>query len=206
MLLNTSRRRTILCAFFGALAVCLSGHLAEAQEKSFKIRGEGIAPEGIPLPGDDPRPHWIVGNATHLGIHTGVGAVQTDSVDPPDPNAPNSITGEFGSAVPFVFTAANGDELACHYGRADEAVDDPADDPGTFELTIVDIDGDDLIVQACWLAEFVPQTELCTGRFAGITGGWIMFAQSEPFVLGSDDPVGYSWEGEGTLTFQKPRN
>ena len=33
-----------------------------------------------------------------------------------------------------------------------------------------------------------------------------MYAFSEPFVLGSDDPVAYSWEGQGTLTFRKPSN
>jgi hypothetical protein len=30
-----------------------------------------------------------------------------------------------------------------------------------------------------------------------------MYAMSEPFILGSDDPTGYSWEGVGTLTFPK---
>ncbi len=42
---------------------------AEAQEvkKAFKISGSGIGTEGLPLPGEDLRPHWIVGNATHLG-------------------------------------------------------------------------------------------------------------------------------------------
>ncbi len=54
---------------------------AEAQEvtKAFKISGSGIGTEGLPLPGEDPRPHWIVGNATHLGRHGGDGSVKTDS-------------------------------------------------------------------------------------------------------------------------------
>lgn len=30
-----------------------------------------------------------------------------------------------------------------------------------------------------------------------------MIANTEPFVLGSSDPVGYRWEGEGTLAFPK---
>jgi hypothetical protein len=30
-----------------------------------------------------------------------------------------------------------------------------------------------------------------------------MFASSEPFVLGSNDPVYYQWEGEGALTFDQ---
>jgi hypothetical protein len=43
-----------------------------------------------------------------------------------------------------------------------------------------------------------------TGRFANITGAsFIMVATTEPFVLGDDDPVGYSWHGEGTLTYSK---
>ena len=29
------------------------------------------------------------------------------------------------------------------------------------------------------------------------------YAFSEPFLLGSNDPVNYWWEGEGTLTFRK---
>ena len=53
------------------------------------------------------------------------------------------------------------------------------------------------------IAEFVAQPLESTGRFAGATGGWIMYAETEPFVLGSADPVEYSWEGEGELTFAK---
>ena len=60
------------------------------------------------------------------------------------------------------------------------------------------------IVQAVWVAEFVVVPEESTGKFAGATGSWIMIARSQPFVLGSDDPVYYSWEGDGQLTFQKP--
>ena len=58
-------------------------------------------------------------------------------------------------------------------------------------------------MEALLIAEFVPQPE-CTGRFAGASGGWIMYAWTEPFRLGTPDPVYYSWEGEGRLTFQKP--
>ena len=42
-----------------------------------------------------------------------------------------------------------------------------------------------------------------TGRFAGVTGSWIMYAYSEPFVLGSDDPAVYRWHGEGSLAFRE---
>jgi hypothetical protein len=167
--------------------------------KPFKITGEGQGPLGLPLPTEAPRPHWIDGEATHLGRHHGEGTVQTDTAEGhPD----GTITGEFGSGSPFVFTGANGEKLVCWYGRTDHG----ASKPGTFVLTILDVLGDgSFIVEAAWIAEFVPVSDQCTGKFAGVTGSWIMYAFSEPFVLGSTDPVNYSWEGEGALTFQKGR-
>jgi hypothetical protein len=181
-----------------ALVVVLAvSQTADAQVKPFKIVGEGVGPLGLPLPGQEPRPHWIVGNATHLGKHTGAGTVQTDTAQL---NPDGTITGEFGSGSPFVFKGANGDKLVCHYGRTDFG----ASEPGTFQLTILDVSPTgELLVEALWIAEFVPQPALCTGKFAGVTGGWVMYARSEPFVLGSDDPVYYSWQGEGTLEFRK---
>ncbi len=93
--------------------------------------------------------------------------------------------GEFGSGDPFVFVAANGDELVCHYGRTDKG----ASEPGTFELTIVGLTGTECrSSRRTFIAEFVPQPE-CTGKFAGVTGSWIMYAQTDPFVLGSSDPL-----------------
>ncbi|MEX1027186.1 MAG: hypothetical protein WD049_04165 [Candidatus Paceibacterota bacterium] len=186
---------------------------AEAQVKAFKISGEGEGPIGLPLPGQDARMHWVVGNATHLGRHYGEGTVQTDEGEQyhfDDDNNLTHITGTFGSGDGgFTFTAANGDKLGCHYGRADDSehVEVAADEPGTFELTVLEVTFEDdqpiFLVEALWIAEFVPQPSLCTGRFAGVTGSWIMYAESEPFVLGSDDPVRYSWEGKGKLTFVK---
>jgi hypothetical protein len=71
-------------------------------------------------------------------------------------------------------------------------------------LTIVGVlDDGNLVVEAAWIAEFVPVPDQCTGKFSGVTGSCIMYAFSEPFVLGSSDPVDYSWEGEGSLTFKK---
>jgi hypothetical protein len=61
------------------------------------------------------------------------------------------------------------------------------------------------VYEAFFVAEFVPVADLCTGRFAGVSGNWVMYAQTEPFLLGSSDPLPYSWHGEGTLTFQKGR-
>ena len=180
---------------------CVAASHAEAQvSKAFKITGEGVGTEGLPLPGQPARPHDIVGNATHLGKHTGLGSVQTDSAEfDPTIGDFGGFIGEFGSGDPFVFVAANGDELACHYGRTDKG----ASEPGVFELTIVGITEDGApIVTALFIAEFVPQPE-STGKFAGATGSWIMYAETDPFVLGSSDPLGYSWEGEGRLTFAK---
>ena len=83
---------------------------AQAQVKPFKISGDGVAPHGIPLPGQDARPHTAVGNATHLGNYHGAGSIQTD-VGTLVFHGDGSITGEFGSFAPFVFTGANGDIL-----------------------------------------------------------------------------------------------
>jgi hypothetical protein len=189
--------RTVVYSFLAsALLLLIAQDSAHAQLKPFKVRGAGVGTLGLPLPGQDPRPHWIVGQATHLGRHYGEGAVRTDTAEF-DPES-GKITGEFGSGAPFVFIGANGDELVCHYGRTDFG----ASQPGTFELTIVGVlDDGSLVVEALWIAEFVPLSDECTGKFAGITGSWIMFASSEPFVLGSNDPVHYQWEGEGALRF-----
>jgi hypothetical protein len=197
----TAMFRTTLIA---ALTICtltlVQPNQTHAQVKAFKISGSGVGPDGLPLPGQDPRMHWIVGNATHLGRHYGEGTVQTDSaaLDP----STGKIAGEFGSGSPFVFVGANGDRLACYYGRTDFG----AAKPGSFELTILgDLGGGVLLVQAAWIAEFVAQPDESTGKFAGVTGSWIMYAYSAPFSLGSNDPVYYSWEGSGKLTFSKKK-
>lgn len=183
--------------YFAALVSTFSllTYDAEAQVKPFKINGEGVAPIGLPLPGQDARPHTIVGNATHLGRHRGEGSVQTYA---PVFHGDGRITGEFGSAEPFVFTAANGDILSCEYGQTEFG----ASTPGTFELIPVGPPG---IYTANFIAEFVPVSAACTGKFAGVSGSWVMYAVTEPFVLGSTDPIDYSWEGNGTLTFKKKK-
>ena len=188
-----------LAAVLAVLALAAAG--GAAQVKPFKISGEGAGPLGLPLPGQDPRGHWVVGHATYLGKHTGEGSVRTDSAVPVfEGGQVVGFAGEFGSGDPFVFTGANGDELATYYGRTDKG----ASTPGTFTLTIVGVtEGGAPIVEALWVAEFVAQPALSTGKFAGATGSWVMYAWSEPFVLGSSDPVYYAWEGEGRLTFPK---
>ena len=47
--------------------------------RTIKITGAGVGPSGLPLPGQNPRMHWIVGEATHLGHHYGEGTVRTDA-------------------------------------------------------------------------------------------------------------------------------
>lgn len=86
----------------------------QAQVKPFKS-GSGVAPEGLPLPGQEPREHNIVGDA--LGRYTGTDKVQTDSAAfNPDMG---TIEGEFGGGCAYTFVAANGDKLVCWYGRTD---------------------------------------------------------------------------------------
>src|SRR4051812_25031715 len=119
--MNRSHRWTLMALV--ALACCLSTRSAEAQVEAFKISGSGVGPVGLPLPGEDPRPHSILGIATHLGLHTGEATVRTDSAVPDF--ASGRITGEFGSGSPFIFTAANGDKLVCYYGRADKGASQP---------------------------------------------------------------------------------
>src|SRR5262249_34923456 len=70
--------------------------------------------------------------------------------------------------------------------------DHGASEPGSFELTILGVTPAGLVVRALWVAEFVAVPGESTGKFAGVSGGWIMIARSEPFVLRSDDPGVYS--------------
>jgi hypothetical protein len=190
--MTRTRIQVLLATLVATLVVACN--TANAQVEPFKIVGAGVGPIGLPLPGQDPRPHWAIGTATHLGKYSGLGALQTDSASFNPDNG--HFTGEFGSAIPFTFEGANGDILACHYGRTEFG----AESPGTFELVPT---GEPGIYVAFWVAEFVPYLPDCTGKFAGVKGSWIMYAVSEPFVLGSDDPIGYSWKGQGSLTFKK---
>jgi hypothetical protein len=198
-MVSNFRLNTIVGFLTALLALfTLTCQPAQAQVKPFKITGAGIAPMGIPLPGGT-APHWSIGHATHMGRYFGCGAVATGAITGYDPET-GVYSGIFGSAKPFVFVAANGDRLACQYGRDDLPTSQGgATSPGTFELVPVT----DQIYIAYWIAEFVPVRSLCTGKFQGIKGSWIMYAISEPFVLGSTDPAGYSWQGEGFLEFAK---
>jgi hypothetical protein len=190
--------RKPLCRPFQALlaaavAFACAG-AAKAIEIPFKIKGGGVAPEGLPLPGQEARPHWSIGEGTRLGRYSGDGAVQTDFALPVSKNA---LAGEFGGATPYVFTAADGSKLSTWYGRVDHG----AAQPGVFELAILGATSDGfLIVEALFIAEFVVSPDDSTGRFAGATGSWIMIARTPPFILGSTDPLPYWWTGEGRIS------
>ena len=170
-------------------AVSLAQTKAEAQVKPLKIKGGGAAPDGIALTPGTPAPHWAVGTATELGKYYGQGFFQILDFT-------SATTAEFSSAPDFVFTAANGDELAMTYG----VVANGAQQPGQVTLYPV---GDGSFI-AVFVAEFNPVPSQSTGRFANVTSGsLIMVATSEPFfILGATTtPFAYTWEGKGTLTF-----
>jgi hypothetical protein len=183
---------------FVSLAVCtfalaLAPNQAQAQVKPLKITGGGLAPEGIALIPGTPAPHSAVGNATELGKYLGEGFFQILDYTGP-------LTAEFSSAPEFVFTAANGDELAMTYG----VVGNGAKQPGQVTLT-PNADGS---FTAVFVAEFNPVPANSTGRFAKVTSGsLIMIAISEPFFIPmtspNTTPFAYTWSGEGTLTFSK---
>jgi hypothetical protein len=165
---------------------------AEAQVKPFKITGGGFAPQGLSLVPGVPSPHWAVGHATELGRYYGAGNVQLLQFT-------SATTADFSSFGPFVFTAANGDQLAFTYGDTSNG----AAQSGKVKLTVVGFTGNNIpIVTAIFVAEFNPVPALCTGRFSKVIGGsFIMTAVTQPFVLGSTTPLAYSWSGEGWIAY-----
>jgi len=178
-------------------ALALAGNLAVAQTKPFQISGGGVAPDGFPGPGSS-APHWSVGEGSFLGFYEGEGGVYNNSLSGPDEDG--DFTGTFCSDGPYVFTGDDGDKLAVYYGTPDEGTMVT----GTYDLVHVSGKvGPGGTYQAFFLAEFVPYDKGCTGKFKGVTGGWTMYCTTEPFVLGSTDPLGYEWSGRGSLTFAK---
>lgn len=153
----------------------------------------------MPLPGQPARPHNIVGIAPFLGLHTGLGEVQTDTaVFDPTIGEVGGFTGEFKGK--FTFQKRNGSKLVTDYGNTAKG----ASTPGTFTLTIVGATTEGApIVVAFFVAEFVVDPAMSTGQFAGVTGKWTMYAQTGPFVLGSSDSLDYGWVGSGSLTFPR---
>ncbi len=162
----------------------LAPQIASAQIKPFKISGCGIA-EKVPLTPGETAMHRSVGVATHLGAHTGQGRLKLGTFT-------SLTTATFSSEVPYVFKAANGDQLACTYGLDGTTV--------TGEVKLFFIDA--VTAYGVFVAEFKPVPDLCTGRFAKVTGGsFLMTAVTEPFDLRNPVNVRYCWEGDGTLKF-----
>jgi hypothetical protein len=189
-------RHSLVVAFVVCtLALVLAPGRAEAQPEPFVIVGGGVGPTGLPLPDEPPRSHWSVGRATALGEYSGEGYVETETATF---NADGTITGTFGSAGPYLFTAEDGDVLACYYGQTAFG----ATTPGTFTLVPQPELGAGIYI-AYFVAQFVPYQPECTGKFAGVSGGWTMYAMTGPFVLGSSDPLYYVWHGVGTLTYAR---
>lgn len=184
-------RHQSVVSFLGLLLGILiaMGSQARAQVvKPFKVKGAGIV-EYVPLVPLVPVSHWAVGEGTGLGRYHGEGQVQLLGFTGP-------TTADFDSAVPFVFIAANGDQLVFTYGD----VNNHAARPGEVTLSPSHCG----LFVATWVAEFNPVPALCTGRFAKVTGGsFTMVAVTAPFVLGGFDPVPYHWSGHGTLTYAR---
>jgi hypothetical protein len=178
-----------------ALALAFVQNETRAQTIGFQIFGGGIAPKGLPLPGQAPRIHTSTGFGTLLGSYTGIGQVETLTANF---HANGDVTGDFHSPIAYHFTSSNGDVLACYYGNTDFG----ARKTGTFEL--IPVPGEPFgVFVAQFLAEFVPYPPECTGKFAGVGGSWMMYAWTEPFVLGSTDPTAYNWVGVGLLKLNR---
>jgi hypothetical protein len=192
-----NRRTEVVIGAVAALALACG--MAQAQTKPFKISGGGIAPDGFPFPVDS-APHSAVGHGTFLGKYEGQGGVHNVSLDFL-PDGSGDATGTFDSDGPYVFTGADGDQLAVFYGTPDGGTTVT----GTYDLVYLGGPvGPGGTYQAFFVAEFVPYDADCTGKFKGVSGGWTVYASTEPFVLGSTDPPAYEWEGHGSLTFAKP--
>ena len=162
-----------LCTFITVLAPAR----VHAQVEPFQVSGQGIV-DFIPLIPGQAAPHDADGTATHLGRYHAEGLVRLDHFTGP-------TTADFSSAVPVVFTAANGDEL--HFDYA-----------GTVEL--IPLGGG--LFRTVWVAEFTPAAG-STGRFAKVVGGsFIMTAVTDPFAPGDTD-IPYEWQGSGTLEFRR---
>lgn len=185
---STARRAAEPRRFVPSL-VELEGRALPSVTLPFKVTGAGFAPQGLPLTLNTPAPHNAVGQATHVGRYSGAAEFQLLSFT-------SATTGTFDSAVPFPFTAANGDKLTFHYGHPEYG----AAGVGTFSI----FPASEGRVYVVFVAEFNPVPEACTGRFRDVVGGsFIMTATTAPFVLGSTDPTAYSWEGRGTIVVDR---
>lgn len=92
----------------------------------------------------------------------------------------------------YVFVGADGDRLACDYGR-------DGDDAAVgiwFPTSMTPLDEYRVLMEVAFVAEFVPRPDQSTGKFRGVEGSWTMVARTEPFVVdffaGSAEPFAYT--------------
>lgn len=167
-----------------------------AQQRSFRMAGVGLAPEGISLA--EEKPHFSIGGGNVLGAHRGEGSFRI--VEGPVP-----VVDEQGNLIGFKATFTSGENgfvfrsrrgaLATNYG---EGPDDVPGVPGEVVLKILKAEPPVFLVQARFLANFEIDPERSTGQFKGSKGRWYMDARSAgPFRLdtstGTSDPFRYVW-------------
>ena len=161
----------------------------------FRINGGGSAPTGLPLgPNLPPGPHSATGTATGLGRYAGGGELTLGTLEISETTG--AVTGTFQGT--FVFTAANGDELAVVYGEGFSGI--LTGQLSADGASVVDVKFD---------AFFSPDPANSSGRFAKVVGGgWQMIANADSVSLQSDvpdytAPFDYTWSGTGTLEYAK---
>jgi hypothetical protein len=182
----------------GATHVKVLGTLSYGQDghegpraHPFAVNGEGPVPEGIALALFVTAPHSSTGTASFLGHYTGSGVFEHDPlvINP----ATGAVTTNFQGT--FTFVAANGDQLATHYGTG-----------FTGKLTgHLSADGT-AVVGVQFDAVFTIDGAQSTGRFAGASGSWRMIAHANSISLismvqGHTAPFDYTWTGGGTILF-----
>lgn len=159
----------------------------------FKVTGAGSAPGGLPLVPGLSGPHYATGTATELGNYTGQGTFTLGSLQI---SPTGQVTGTFHGS--FVFTAANGDQLAFNYGSGDT---------GTITGQL-SADGS-TVTNVTFDAVFTPNAAQSTGRFANVIGGgFTMIANAPSISLVSNVPgytaaFDYTWSGQGTLEYSR---
>jgi hypothetical protein len=185
-LLRTIKIPSLVVPVLLSAVLALTAQPVAAQIKPFKVTGRGVT-EFVPIVPGTSASHWAVGHATGMGKYSGEGRVRLDAYT-------GLTTAAFSSEVPFVFTAANGDQLAFHYGHTELGAAGPG------EVTLYPAGNGKVI--SVWVAEFNPVVEECTGQFANVVdGSFIMVASTEPFVFGSQRPVAYTWLGNGWIEY-----
>ena len=177
-------------ASFASSAVEAGKGASQQRTFPFRISGSGSAPSGLPLESGTTVDYSATGTASGLGRYDGAGSFTLGSLDISAETG--AVSGTFQGE--FVFTAANGDQLAVTYG-------------GVFTGQ-VSADGAS-VVDVKFDAFFAPDPANSTGRFASVVGGgWQMIAQTDSVSLeggnqGFTAPFDLTWSGTGSLMFAK---